>query len=408
MAVSAYLHPYAKPAKPAAEFRTIVRGEGACVWDAQGNRYVDGLANLWCCNVGHGREAIVEAAAAQMRRLAAYNTFDPFSNEPSEAIAERLAGLAPIPDARVMLTSSGSEAVDTALKLARLAHHQAGRPERTLVVSRESGYHGVTYGGLTAQGIAANRTGFGELLPGFEHVPHHDVEAAARVFAEHGDRIAAVIAEPVQGAGGVHPPAPGYLEGLRRLCDDHGAFLILDEVICGFGRLGAWFGAQRYGVTPDLVTFAKGVTSGYVPLGGVLLGAAVRAPLEADPEFVLRHGHTYAGHPTACAAGLANLDLIAEEGLCGRAEAIGKLLADGLRSLAGDGLLTDVRGEGAVWAAVLPEGVEPYGVRDRMLARGVIARPLADCIAFCPPLVISEAEIGQCVDALAAALRPPA
>jgi putrescine---pyruvate transaminase len=203
----------------------------------------------------------------------------------------------------------------------------------------------------------------------------------------------------------VNPPAPGYLEGLRRLCDDHGAFLIFDEVICGWGRLGEWFGCQHFGVTPDLITFAKGVTSGYQPLGGVLLSPVVHEALADDPDFVLRHGYTYSGHPVATAAGLATLDLYEEDGLFARAARIGALLDEGLSSLVADGVLAGHRGAGAVWAAELPPGADGTAVRDRMLADGVILRPLGNAIAFCPPLVITDSELARCVDALAAALR---
>ena len=190
------------------------------------------------------------------------------------------------------------------MKLARVAHVLAGHPERTLIISRTRGYHGANYGGTSAQGIAPNREGFGPLVADVVQVPADDLEALATLMAERGNEVAAVITEPVQGAGGVFPPTEGYLAGLRRLCDQHGAFLIFDEVITGFGRLGTWFAAHHYGVTPDLMTFAKAVTSGYQPLGGVFVGAAVRPGLEADPAFFLRHGFTYSGHPTACAAGV--------------------------------------------------------------------------------------------------------
>jgi adenosylmethionine-8-amino-7-oxononanoate aminotransferase len=396
------LHPYARPT--ALSFRTIVRGEGALVWDDHGTEYVDGMASLWYANAGHGRREITEAVTAQMQRIAAYHCFDPFTNEPADAVAARLAALAPMPEARVFLTSSGSEAVDTALKLARLSHVLAGRPERTVVVSRSRGYHGVTYGGLSAQGLPANQAGYGPLLPDVVNVDGDDVEAMARTLADHGERVAAVIAEPVQGAGGVWPPPEGYLPALRRLCDRHGCLLILDEVICGFGRLGRWWGAERYGVVPDLVTFAKGVTSGYVPLGGVLVGAAVRAALEADPAYVLRHGFTYSGHPTACAAALANLDVLERDGLLERAVAVGDRLGHGLRSLHADGLVAAVRGDGAVGALALRADTDAVAVRDAMLARGVICRALPSTLTFCPPLVITDDQIDRIVDAAATAL----
>ncbi len=404
MAVPRFLHPYARPARE--NFVTIVRGDGALVYDADGKEYVDAMASLWYMNVGYGREEIVAAVSDQMRRLVAYNAFDPFTNEPAEALAGRLADLAPVDDARVFLTCDGSEAVDSAIKLARIAQVQAGHPERTLIVSRSYAYHGVTYGGLTAQGLPANQAGFGPLLPDFVNLPSDDLEAMARLFAEQGDRVAAVITEPVQGAGGVRPPVMGYLEGLRRLCDQHGAFLIMDEVICGFGRLGHWFGSEHYGIRPDMVTFAKGVSSGYVPIGGVVVGSAVRRPLEADETFMLRHGHTYSGHATACAAAMAALDITEADGLLERAGHVGDRLAEGLVSLAADGALAEVRGDVAVWAAGLPPDRDAMAVRDHMLDLGVITRAIGtDTLSFCPPLVIADGEIDRIVDALAAALK---
>jgi putrescine---pyruvate transaminase len=223
------------------------------------------------------------------------------------------------------------------------------------------------------------------------------------VFTERGPEVAAVIAEPVIGAGGVFPPASGYLQTVRRLCDEHGAFLILDEVICGFGRLGRWWGAERYGVTPDLTTFAKAVTSGYQPLGGVLVGRAVRDRLEADPTFLLRHGHTYSGNPASSVAALVALDITRREGLLDRAAKVGERLASGLRALQDDGRIADVRGDGAVWAAGLGPDQSAPALRDAMLEHGVIARPIGEAtLAFCPPLVIEDADIDRCVEALAA------
>jgi len=405
MTTSAFLHPFARPAKDAGEFITLVRGQGSTLWDKAGNAYIDGMASLWYCNAGHGDRRIIDATKAQLDTLATYNTFDPWTNEPAEALAARIADVAPMDDPRVFFTCSGSEAVDTALKLARLTQRLRGDEDRQLLVSRSGGYHGTAYGGTSVQGIPANQAGWGELVPGVLTMPQNDIEAASRLFAEHGPRIAAVIAEPVQGAGGVYPPAPDFLAGLRRLCDQHGALLILDEVICGWGRLGEWFGGRYYGVVPDLITFAKGVTSGYVPLGGVVVSRQVCDALESDPQFLLRHGYTYSGHPTSCAAGLAALDVYEQDGLFERAAVIGKLLGEGLASLVADGALAGHRGVGAIWAAELDPDRDPYVVRDAMLARGAIARPLTNAIAFCPPLVITDDEIGILVDSLAAALR---
>lgn len=400
---SPFLHPFTRPS--AADFIRIVRGKGAVVWDDAGQRYVDAMASLWYCNVGHGRAEVADAIAVQARTLAAYHCFERFTNDPAEELAARLASIAPVERSRVFFTSGGSEAIDTALKLARLAHALAGRPERTLAISRESAYHGVAYGGTSLTGLPLNRADFGPGVGDVVRVPKDDLAGVQAVFEAHPGRVAAVFAEPVIGAGGVHPPAPGYLEGLRALCDTHGAYLVLDEVICGFGRLGAWWGAQRYGVRPDLVVFAKAVTSGYLPLGGVVLAPTVHEVLSADPGFVLRHGYTYSGHPTACAAALACLDITEREGLLERARAIGDRLAAGLGTLREAGLVDVVRGDGAIWAVDLADGRDPVAVRDAMLTGGVIVRPIApSTLAMCPPLVIEDADIDAIVSTMRAAL----
>ena len=402
---SAFLHPFAKPTRES--FITLVRGQGAVVTDSNGRDYVDGMAALWYCAVGHGRAEIARVIAEQAETLAGYSTFDPFTNEAVEHLAERLVGIAPMTDSRVFFTSSGSEAVDTAMKLARLAHVQSGHPEKTVIISRQRGYHGTTYGGTSAQGIPPNREGYGPLVGDVMQVPADDLEALSIAMSQNQDRLAAVLIEPVQGAGGVFPPTDGYIEGVRRLCDQHGAFLIFDEVISGFGRLGHWFAAHRFGVRPDLVTFAKAVTSGYQPLGGVFVGPAVRGPLEADPNFFLRTGFTYSGHPTACRAALANIDIIEREGLVERAHHVGKRLSVGLHSLHADGQIAAVRGDGAVWAVAQHPHIDPVKVRDRMLEHGVITRAVGtDTNTFCPPLVIGDSQIDTIIDALAECSKP--
>lgn len=392
---TALLHPFAKPSKDG--FINIVRGEGALVFDDRGTRYIDGIASLWYTQIGHGRAEMADAIAEQVRTLEAYNCFDPYTNPRAEELAAAVAARSPHPGGRVFLTCSGSESVDSAIKFARLFHGLGGRPERTRIISRDRGYHGVTYGGMSAQGLPPNREGWGELLSGFHVVPQHDLAAVEQLFADHPGEIAAVLTEPVQGAGGVYPPEPGYLEALRALCTKHGALLIFDEVVCGFGRLGTWFGAQHVGITPDLLTFAKGVTSGYQPLGGVVLSRAICDVFEADPDFILRHGFTYSGHPTACAAGLRNLRLIDEEGLLERAVHIGGRLKDGLTHLFHAGLIREYRGAGAVWAARVNDGVSSAEARMKLLGLGVIARPIGDALALCPPLVITDAQIDECL-----------
>jgi putrescine aminotransferase len=401
MSTPALLHPFARPAAEASSFTSLVRGEGAIVWDDEGTRYVDAMASLWHCNVGHGRTEVAEAVAEQIGRLETFHCFDKFTNAPADALAERLAALAPVPGSRVFLTSGGSEAVDTAIKLARLAHAAAGEPERTIVISRSPSYHGVTYGGMSLTGLPANRAGFGPGIGDAVQVPKDDLAAVGAVFAAHPGKVAAVFAEPVIGAGGVHPPVPGYLEGLRALCTEHGAFLVLDEVICAFGRLGSMFAGEHYGVHADLTTFAKGVTSGYIPLGGVLVAPAVHEKLSADPTAVLRHGYTYSGHASACAAAMVCLDITEREGLLDRAKTVGARLSTGLHALQDDGLVSGVRGEGAVWAVETLAGVDAVAVRDATMAAGVIVRPVGpSTLAMCPPLVSTDGDIDEILGAL--------
>lgn len=400
----AFLHPFAKPTRE--DFIRIVRGEGALLYTADGHELIDGMASLWYCAIGHGRREMADAIAQQVATLESYSCFDPFTTEPAEEVAEKLREIGPIPDARVFFTDSGSESIDTVMKLARIAHVQAGQGHRKLIISRARGYHGTAYGGTSAQGIAPNRENFGPFVDEVVQVPADDVEALATLMAQRGNEVAAIIAEPVQGAGGIHPAQDGYLESLRRLCDQHGAYLVFDEVITGFGRLGTWFAAHHYGVTPDFATFAKGVTSGYQPLGGVFVGPLPRAALESDPDFVLRHGFTYSGHTTACAAALKNIEIIEREGLVDRALHLGNRLSSGLQALADDGLIDHVRGLGAMWAAGLRPDQDAMAMRDVMYDHGVVCRALnADSLLFCPPLVTTDDQVDRIVDAVAAAAR---
>ena len=290
------------------------------------------------------------------------------------------------------------------MKLSRMAHVQAGQPQRKLIISRTRGYHGVGYGGTSIQGIAPYKENFGPFVEETITLPAEDIEAIATLMSQRGNEVAAIITEPVQGAGGVFPPPDGYLQSLRKLCDQHGAYLIFDEVITGFGRTGSWFAAHHYGVSPDFATFAKGVTSGYIPLGGVFVGIAPTAALETDPDFVLMHGFTYSGHPTACAAGLKNLEIMRREGLVERAKHIEDRLGGGLQALAADGVVDSVRGVGGMWALSLRPDQDAKAMRDHMLDKGgVIVRALADGLVMCPPLVIRDEHIDQLVDAVAAA-----
>ncbi len=394
------LHPFAKPAKDS--FRSLVRAEGVRVWDDTGREYIDGLGSLWYCQVGYGRTEVIEAIERELR-VGHYNVFDPWANPITEQAAERIAEVSPMPDGRVFLCCSGSESVDTAFKITRLTAQLKGEPDRQIMLTRGRGYHGVNMAGTSLQGIAPNRENWGDLVPHVIEIDPDDIESAARAFAEHGERIAGVICEPVQGAGGVHPPTDDYLRRLRELCTKSGALLVLDEVICGFGRTGSWFASHTYDVTPDLITFAKGVTSGYQPVGGVIVSRGVCDVLEAAPDYIFRHGYTYSGHPAGAAAAIANIDLIESDGLVERANGIGERFSAGLNALVGDGRLAEARGVGGVWAAKLPEGTEPHetiAIRDAMLDKGVICRPIGDSLGFCPPLVISDADIDTMIDVL--------
>jgi putrescine---pyruvate transaminase len=407
MSVPQVLHPFAAPARDATDFLEIVRGEGCRVFDVYGNSYLDGTASLWYCAAGHGRREIADAVAAQMAKIAAYHTFARFTNAPEDELAGLLTELEPIPDARVFFTCGGSEAIDSALKFARAAHKAAGDAGRQVILSRHYAYHGVMLGGTSAGGLPANRDPFGTLLPDFFQVDRDSLPAMRDAVAYYGpERIAAIVAEPVIGAGGVFPPVDGYLEGLRELCDECGALLIFDEVITGFGRLGSWFASHHYGVTPDLMTFAKAVTSGYLPLGGVIVGPRVRGWLEADPGYLLAHGNTYGGHPTCCAAGVANIRLMQAEDLPARAAAAGARLRAGLDGLLDRPGLAEVRGEGLVQAIGLVPPLNPGAFTEAMLARGVIGRalPYANTVAYSPPLIVSDEEVDELVEVTGAVL----
>ena len=302
----ALLHGFSLPSKAEADFINIVSAKDCTLVDDQGKQYIDAMASLWLCQIGHGNAKVINAIKDQLDHLQTYNTFDPFTNPTAAEAAEAIRRVSPHPNGRVFLGCSGSEAVDTALKLSRMFHQRRGDADRQIIVRRTAGYHGVNVGGTSVQGIEPNRVGWGDLLPHVIEIPNDDIEEAASLFAQHGSRIAAVICEPVQGAGGVITPPDGYLPGLRRLCDQHGSLLIFDEVICGFGRTGQWFASQTFDVTPDMLTFAKGVTSGYLPLSGVIVSEELNEEMISDETAKLMHGYTYSGHPTAAAAAIAN------------------------------------------------------------------------------------------------------
>ena len=399
----AFLHPFAKPSRE--RFPSITHGKGSLVWDHTGHEMIDAMASLWYCQIGHGRGDMADAIAGQVRQIQAYSCFDPFTNGPADELAEKIASLTLMPEARVFFTNSGSEAIDSAMKLARLTQVLDGQPERRLIISRVRGYHGTNYGGTSAQGLPLNKEGYGTLLDEVVQVAADDIEALSRLMAENSNRVAAVLTEAVQGAAGVYPPNDGYLDEARRLCDQHGALLIFDEVITGFGRLGTWFAAEHFDVVPDLTAFAKGVTSGYMPLGGVIVGRRVSEALESDRDFILRHGYTYSGHAAACAAGLKNIEILEKNKLLRAASAMGYRLERGLRAIADDGGVDHVRGVGAVFAVGLRGDQNAVQLRDAMLKAGVITRAIGtDTITYCPPLVTTDEQIDTIVDVLAEAV----
>jgi adenosylmethionine-8-amino-7-oxononanoate aminotransferase len=405
-------HPFADMATVRSEELVLSRGSDVWVWDERGNRYLDGTASLWYANVGHGRQEIASAIAEQLSGLEAYSAFGDFANRPALELAERLSALAPGEGWRVFLASGGGDGIDTAVKLARRYFHATGEPQRRHLISRTHGYHGTHGWGTALAGIPANREGFGALVGETTQVCHDSLAELSAAFEQIGpQRVAAVIAEPVIGAGGVYPPAPGYLNGVQALCRRHGALFIADCVIGGFGRLGTWFGVERWDLEPDLIVFAKGVTSGYLPLGGVMVSAHVAEPFFAPGGAIFRHGATYAAHPTCCAAALANLEILEREGLLDRADVMeGELLA-ALESLTDHELIDSARGGIGMMAALelsptaraaTPDLIQRVFKRAREL--GVIVRPLASALAVSPPLTVKTAHLDFLTQTLRTAL----
>jgi len=405
-------HPFAAMGKVDGHELVLTRGDGSRVWDAEGNEYVDATAGLWFCNVGHGRAEIADAVAAQLRLLAAHHVFGDHANQPALELAARLADLAPVEDAAVFFGTGGGEAVETAAKIVRRYWALQGHPERTVIVSRRFAYHGTNAYGTSLSGIPAVRDGYGTLVSDVTEVAHDDAADLERALDELGDRAAAFLGEPMIGAGGAIPAPDGYWQAVERICRDRGVLLVADEVISGFGRLGRWFGCERYGFTPDLMTCAKGISSGYVPLGAVVVAGHVREPFWRDDAAPFVHGGTYAGHPAACVAGLVNLDILERERLVERVATLEPVLSRMLAPLGdlpGVGGVRSVGLAGAVEldAALLAEhpaagaavvlAARKHGVLTRLL-RGV-------ALQVSPPFVVTEDELAKVVDAIAASLR---
>jgi beta-alanine--pyruvate transaminase len=410
--------------------RLLSKASGMHFWTPEGREVLDGIAGLWCVNAGHARPKIVEAIRAQALEL---DFAPPFNMAHPKAfeLAERLVELTPAGLNKVFYTNSGSESVDTALKMAIAYHRARGEGSRTRLIGRERGYHGVNFGGISVGGMVANRKMFGSLLTGVDHIrhthdparnafsigqPQHGAELAddlERLVALHdASTIAAVIVEPVAGSTGVLLPPQGYLERLRAICDKHGILLIFDEVITGFGRTGAPFAAQRFGVTPDLMTVAKGLTNGCVPMGAVFAKQHVHDVFMNGPEHLIEffHGYTYSGHPLACAAALGTLDTYAEEGLLTRAAEMEAYFADALHSLKGLPHVIDIRNIGLVGGIELAPidgapGKRAFDIFLECWERGVLIRTTGDTVALSPPLIIAKTHVDQIVGTLSDALK---
>ncbi len=404
-------HPFADMASVREAELVLDRAEGVWLWDTDDRRYLDATASLWYVNVGHGRAEIADAVSAQLRQLDCYSVFNDYANRPALELAERLSELAPVEDARVFLGTGGGDAIETAAKLARRYFHLEGQPERTHLIGRSGGFHG-TYGfGTSVGGIEVNREGFGQLLADTSQVPYDSLEALAAEIETLGpERVAAVFVEPVVGAGGVLLPPDGYIEGVAELCSRTGVLLVMDEVICAFGRLGEWFASSRFGITPDMIVFAKAVTSGYQPVGGVVVSGRLAEPFWSRPGNVFRTGPTYAGHPACCAAALANLEIIEREELLARARELEVRFKQLLDTLLGHELVGEVRAGLGVMAAVeisaeaREAGVAVADVFQATRERGVVTRPLATSLGLSPPLIIGEEELALIPEAIAAAL----
>ena len=410
--------------------RMLARAEGMHYWTPDGRQILDAVAGLWCVNAGHGRREITEAVS---RQIATMDYAPPFQmgHPPAFQLANDIVRWLPEGLGHVFFTNSGSEAVDTALKIALAYHRARGEGTRTRLIGRERGYHGVGFGGISVGGMVNNRKWFGTGLPGVDHLPHtHDLarNAYSRGEPAHGahladelerlvalhdaSTIAAVIVEPVAGSTGVLIPPKGYLARLRELCTKHGILLIFDEVITGFGRLGAPFGAQYFGVTPDMITMAKGLTNGAVPMGAVAASGRVYETFMQGPENAIElfHGYTYSAHPVACAAGIATQEIYRREGLLTRAAEVSDVWADGVHSLRGLPHVIDLRNLGLIGAIELEPiagkpGLRGYQTFVRAFERGLLVRVTGDIIALSPPLIIEKQHVEQVFGMLGEVLK---
>jgi len=414
--------------------RIMTKAKGMHYTSDNGSQILDGTSGLWCCNAGHGREAITEAVTQQIKHMDFAPTFQ-MGHPIAYRLAEQLAEIAPTGINKVFFTNSGSESADTALKIALAYHRARGDSGRTRLIGREKGYHGTNFGGMSVGGIEANRKAFGNLLPDVDHLVHTlDIErnAFTRGLPEHGAEladdlerlctlhnpatIAAVMVEPIACSGGVVFPAKGYLKKLRKICDRHGILLIFDEVITGFGRVGKAFAAERFGVIPDIITTAKGLTNGAIPMGAVLVKDSIHKAFMQGPGqgIELFHGYTYSGHPVAAAAALATLDIYQQENLFERSMELETYFEDAVHSLKGLPNVIDIRNYGLVAAIELSHrddkpGARVYDIFNRCFhEEGLLIRASVDIIALSPPLIIEKAQIDQIAETLTRVIKETA
>jgi putrescine aminotransferase len=427
------LHPLHHPTAYASA-KTWVSARNAVVTDDKGKEYIDGLAGLWCVNVGHGRRELADAAHEQMSTLAYHSTYAGSTNRRAVALAEKLSTIAYPSINTFFFTSGGAEATETSIKTARFYWKARGKTDKVKVIARRRAYHGLTLAAMSATGLPMFWPMFEPRVPGFFHIDAPDpyrftsdsdatigIAAAdqleATILREGADTVAAFIAEPVQGAGGVIIPPSDYFARIREICDRHEVLFISDEVITGFGRTGRWFGLEHYGVEPDIMQFAKGITSGYIPLGGIGVSDRVRDVINGVPPAQRwMHAYTYSGHPTCCAVALKNIEILEDEGLVARAAMMGERLAQRLRTLENHEHVGHVRSQGLIGAVEVvadkttkalhaPELSVTPRLTEAMLERGLCTRVAIDCICIAPPLTIEENLIDRLVEIIADAIQ---
>ncbi|WP_193075240.1 aspartate aminotransferase family protein [Pseudomonas sp. FME51] len=388
----------------------VVSAEGAYLTTDTGARLFDGTASLWYANIGHGREEMAQVAYEQMKTLEVYHVFGRYTNNRAIELAEKLVSIAPINDAKVILNSGGSDSIDAALKLARRYWNHVGRTSKKVIISREGSYHGLHAYGTSIAGLDFNREGYGtdSLVDGTERVGMHDAAAFAATIERLGaESIAAYIAEPILGTGGVHPPQDGYFEEIQRLCRENDILFIADEVITGFGRTGEMFASSRYKLQPDIIAFAKGVTSGYAALGGLLVAPRIWHPFfeQGADSPIYRHGTTYSGHPVTAALALKNLEILEREGLVARSSELEQVLARELKAIESHAFVAATRVGGFLGAIELSSDVSAEFVTDQVIEQGFITRPLrGNAVQISPPFITTDQEVRDLVGAVRAVL----